>query len=98
MREAHLGDRPREGRRDAEHLDAAREAAGVVDVRQEIAFDVDDRLEFRRAGEALGGEVGLPDDKRRLADMLVHHRVRHALAVMRDDARRVFEPLPTFPW
>ncbi len=49
-----------------EHLDPAGEAGGVVDVRQEVALDVEHGLELRRAREPVGRERGLADDGRQL--------------------------------
>ena len=91
--ERRLGHGGREGGAGHEDVDAAREARLVVDVAQEVALDVDHRPQPRRAGDALGVEVGLPDDGDGVGEVGLDHRVGHpARAFMHDDVAERVEP------
>ena len=49
----------------AQHVDAVAEARLVVDVGEEVALDVHHRAEAPRAGQALGRQIRLADDRER---------------------------------
>ena len=87
-RERRFGHRLREGRGRAQHMDAARLAVFVVDVGQEVGFDVEDRLQLRRAVDALLRHRGLADQDRRVRQQAVHHLVRHLLVFGDDQAAK----------
>jgi len=58
----HLRHRLGEHRADVEHPDAVAEAVAVVDVRQEVAFDVEHHPQGRQLCQALGRQLELADD------------------------------------
>ncbi len=90
--ERHLGDGLPEDRADAEHLDPACEAGGVVDVRQEVALDVEHGAQMRSTCEPLGRERGLADDRRQLLQQWIDELVSSGRAVMPCDRRERLEP------
>ena len=76
-------------------MDPAREARLVVDVAQEVALDVDDRPQRRRARNAIRVEVGLADDGDGVGQVGLDDRVRHpARPVVHDDVAQRVEARP----
>ena len=67
--ERHLGDRFGEGGARREHMDSAFEAGLVVDVLEEIGFDVDNGAQVRRAVEPSLRHVALPDQERHFGEI-----------------------------
>src|SRR6185312_10507867 len=64
--ERHLRDGLPEDRADPEYVDPTLEAGGVVDVREEVAFDVEHGSQVRSTRDARGRDGSLPDDRQEL--------------------------------
>ena len=75
-----------------EHLDPAGEAGGVVDVREEVALDVEHGPQLRRTREALGRERGLADDRRQLGQERLDELGAGGRAVVPGDRGERLEP------
>ena len=90
--ERELRDRLAEHRADPEHLDPAGEAGGVVDVREEVALDVEHRVELGCAREALGRERGLADDRHQLGQERLDELRAGGRAVVPGDRAERLEP------
>ena len=91
--ERRLGHGGGEGGAGHQDMDPAREARVVVDVAQEVALDVDDGPERRRARDAFGVEVGLADDGDGVGEVGLDHGVGHpARAFMHDDVAERVQP------
>jgi hypothetical protein len=90
--EGRLGHRQSEGRARVEHVDAAVERRGVVDVREEVALDVDDRAQMGRAVEPLPRHRGLTDDRSRLRQVTLDQLVRHRPVLVHHQRPERLEP------
>jgi len=94
--ECELCDRLAEDRADAQHLDPAGEAGGVVDVRQEVALDVEHRPELGRPRKPVGRERGLADDGRQVGQERLHELRAGGRAVVPGDGGEGLEPRTCF--
>ena len=65
---------------------------GVVDVRQEVALDVEHGLELRSAREPVGRERGLADDGRQLGEQRLDELGTGRRAVVPGDRGERLEP------
>ena len=93
--ERHLGDRFGEGGARREHMDSALEAGLVVDVLEEIGFDVDDGAQVRRAVEPSLRHVALADQERHFGEIGFEPLGRHAAGPVVD--RKLAEALEPRP-
>ena len=90
--ERELRDRLAEDRADPEHLDPAGEAGAVVDVREEVALDVEHGAQVGCTCEALGRQRGLADDRRQLGQKRVDELRPGGRPVVPGDGAERLEP------
>ena len=91
--QSHLGDGLGEYRARPENVDPPPVAFHVVDVRHEIAFDVEYRLELRHLVQALAGKIRLADQRDRLRKMALQILGRRRRPVVPDHLAQSLQPL-----
>ena len=92
----HFRNGSRVDRRGREHRNPPAVAFGVVDVREEIAFDIEDRAQARSAIEAGFVEGRLPDQRNRIRQMVIDMPGRRGRAIVPEYAAEFLEP--TLGW
>jgi hypothetical protein len=77
----------------AQHPDALGEGGRVVHIGEEVALDVNDRLESPRPTQHVAGEIGLTDDREGLRQRNPE-RGRIGIGLEVEDGEVVLQPLP----